>query len=157
MAVKEFDARIQLKRDTSANWTNNNPVILNGEIIIVDTADGKTRTKTGNGIKTYTQLPFDDEAIYSALNSKCDASVAVTVTLLANGWNDEGKQTVLVNGLGATQNGIASLTQNYSASEYEAISAAALMVYGQAEGSLTFACNGDIPQVDIPIMIILLG
>ena len=65
MAAKEFDARVKFKRDTSANWTANNPVLLNGEMIIVDTASGEKRTKTGDGTKTYTQLPFDDEAIYN--------------------------------------------------------------------------------------------
>lgn len=61
MAEKIFKTRIKQRRDTSANWEAKNPVLLNGEVIIVDTANGETRTKTGNGIKTYTQLPFDDE------------------------------------------------------------------------------------------------
>lgn len=156
MAVKEFDARIRHKRDTSANWTTNNPTLLYGEIIIVDTADGKTRTKTGDGTKTYTQLPFDDEAVYSALNNKCDASVAITATLLASAWSS-GQQTISVDGLGASQNGIASLPQNCSDSEYEAVCAAGLMVTSQSAGSLTFSANGEVPQIDIPILIILLG
>lgn len=156
MAVKEFDARIRHKRDTSANWTTNNPTLLYGEIIIVDTADGKTRTKTGDGTKTYTQLPFDDEAVYSALNNKCDASVAITATLLASAWSS-GQQTISVDGLGANQNGIASLPQNCSDSEYEAVCAAGLMVTSQSAGSLTFSANGEVPQIDIPILIILLG
>lgn len=156
MAVKEFDARIQLKRDTSANWTTNNPVILNGEIIIVDTATGETRTKTGDGTKTYTQLPFDDEAIYSAINSKSNASVAITATLLASAWSN-GHQTISVGGLGANQNGIASLPQNCTDSEYEAVCAAGLKVTSQSAGNLTFSVNGEVPQIDIPILIILLG
>lgn len=61
MAEKIFKTRIKQRRDTSANWESKNPVLLNGEIIIVDTANGETRTKTGDGTKTYTQLPFDDE------------------------------------------------------------------------------------------------
>ncbi len=156
MAVKEFDARMKLKRDTSANWTANNPVLLNGEIIIVDTANGEKRTKTGDGTKTYTQLPFDDEAIYNALNNKCDASTAVTATLTASGWSS-GQQTISVEGLSATQNGIASLPQNCSDSVYEAVCAASLIISGQGTNSLTFSVNGDVPQVDIPILIILLG
>lgn len=58
---KTLNTRIKQKRDTSANWELKNPVLLNGEIIIVDTASGEMRTKTGDGEKTYTQLPFDDE------------------------------------------------------------------------------------------------
>ena len=61
MAEKIFKTRIKQRRDTSANWESKNPVLLNGEVVIVDTANGETRTKTGNGTKTYTQLPFDDE------------------------------------------------------------------------------------------------
>ena len=59
--TKIFKTRIKQRRDTSANWESKNPVLLNGEVIIVDTANGETRTKTGDGTKTYTQLPFDDE------------------------------------------------------------------------------------------------
>lgn len=64
----EFLSRIQNKRDTSANWTKNNPIILNGEIILVDTAEGELRAKIGDGTKTYTQLPFSDEALKNLIN-----------------------------------------------------------------------------------------
>jgi hypothetical protein len=59
MADKEFNTRIKHKRDTDTNWTINNPVLLDGEIIIVDTVAGTARTKIGDGMQTYTQLPFD--------------------------------------------------------------------------------------------------
>lgn len=69
MATKNINARIKNKRDTAANWEKNNPVLLNGEIIIVDTSAGEVRQKTGDGIKTYTQLPFDDEAIKAQITN----------------------------------------------------------------------------------------
>ena len=59
----EFNTRIKFKRDTSSNWTSKNPVILNGEIILVDTDSGELRAKVGDGVKSYTQLPFSDEVI----------------------------------------------------------------------------------------------
>ena len=59
----EFNTRIKFKRDTSSNWTNKNPIILNGEIILVDTDSGELRAKVGDGVKSYTQLPFSDEVI----------------------------------------------------------------------------------------------
>ena len=40
MATKTLDVRTQISRDTSANWTKYDPVLLDGEIIIVDTAEG---------------------------------------------------------------------------------------------------------------------
>lgn len=67
--AREFLSRIQNKRDTSANWTKNNPVILNGEIVLVDTAEGELRAKIGDGTKTYTQLPFSDEVLKSLINT----------------------------------------------------------------------------------------
>ena len=51
MATKTYNARVQNKRDTSANWTKNDPVLLDGEIIIVDTSAGEVRYKVGDGTK----------------------------------------------------------------------------------------------------------
>lgn len=74
MATKTFNARIANKRDTSANWTSNNPVLLNGEVIIVDTEAGQVRYKVGNGTSTYTQLPFTDESLITNINGKLSLS-----------------------------------------------------------------------------------
>lgn len=65
-----YNTRIKNKRDTAANWERENPVLLNGEIILVDTAAGDLRQKIGDGVKTYTQLPFTDEVLNTALNNK---------------------------------------------------------------------------------------
>ena len=81
MATKQFNSRIQWKKDTSANWTANNPVLLNGEIAIVVTNSGETRFKIGDGTSSYTALPFQDEAIralITAADDKIDAHIADT-------------------------------------------------------------------------------
>ena len=70
-----LNTRVQSKRDTSANWTQNNPVLLDGEVIIVDTNSGDVRFKVGDGVSTYTQLPFQDEYV---LNQIPDVSSYVT-------------------------------------------------------------------------------
>ena len=70
--TKTFSTRIKSKRDTSANWESANPVLLNGEKIIVDTAAGEVREKIGNGVKTYSQLPFTDEKIRGLITEKAD-------------------------------------------------------------------------------------
>lgn len=70
-----LNTRVQSKRDTSANWTQNNPVLLDGEVIVVDTNSGDVRFKVGNGTSTYTQLPFQDEYV---LNQIPDVSNFVT-------------------------------------------------------------------------------
>ena len=43
MANKELNSRIRWKKDTSSNWTSNNPVLLDGEIAIVVTNANETR------------------------------------------------------------------------------------------------------------------
>lgn len=86
MANKEILTRIKHKRDTSLNWTINNPVLLNGEIILVDTAEGKgeLRAKIGDGIKTYTQLPFSDEILRDLIN---DSKVTIDDALSSTSTN----------------------------------------------------------------------
>lgn len=88
MAQKIINARAKNKRDTSANWTANDPVLLDGEIIIVDTADGEVREKIGDGIKTYTQLPFSDEKLRNLLNNhEGDSDIHVTAAQKAK-WDE---------------------------------------------------------------------
>ena len=154
--MAEFNARIRHKRDTSANWTAKDPVLLDGEIILVDTASGSVRKKVGDGQKKYSQLPFDDEEMLNSIAGKCDASNAVTTLLTASGWSD-GKQTLTIAGLGATQNGVIGLAQNVTDEELAAAAEAEMYICAQASGSVTVAANGTIPTCDIPVVVILLG
>ena len=66
----QINTRIRQKKDTAANWTSSNPVILNGELIAVETATGAIRLKVGDGLKTFSQLPFLDELIYNTIDSR---------------------------------------------------------------------------------------
>ncbi len=70
MATKIFNARTQHSRDTSANWTKYDPVLLDGEIVIADTDAGEVRYKVGDGTKKYSQLPFSDESIKNSIPTK---------------------------------------------------------------------------------------
>lgn len=63
MANTEFNVRIQLKRDTDANWRAKDPQLLAGEVVFVDTNAGEVRTKVGDGTKKYSALPFTDEVL----------------------------------------------------------------------------------------------
>lgn len=85
MAQKIINARAKNKRDTSANWTAADPVLLDGEIIIVDTAEGEVRTKIGDGTKKYSQLPFEDEKLRNLLNNKLDKTATAANSSKLNG------------------------------------------------------------------------
>ena len=70
MALYEINGRMKQKRDTAANWEAKNPVILNGEIVLVDTNAGELRAKIGDGAKKYSQLPFSDEVLRNLITEK---------------------------------------------------------------------------------------
>lgn len=77
MANTTYQARVQQKRDTAANWekVKNTFQPLDGELIIVDTSAGKTRFKVGRYDSTkgrllyYGEIPFADEYLYNDTNT----------------------------------------------------------------------------------------
>lgn len=69
MANKTLLAQIKQRSDTAANWTAKNPIISDGELIIVTTNAGEKRFKVGDGEKTFTQLPYADENILSKIKT----------------------------------------------------------------------------------------
>ena len=96
---KYLNARVQLKKDTAANWESANPVILAGEFIIVTTASGETRFKVGDGIKRYTQLPFTDEPLKNLVSGKLgktEAAAKVQNKLSIFGQNYDGSAPVTI-------------------------------------------------------------
>lgn len=74
MAEKFINARVQTRRDTLANWENENPVLLNGETVIVDTDDG-LRRKVGDGQTPFADLIYDDELFYSEIEKVGSTSI----------------------------------------------------------------------------------
>lgn len=94
MANKTFNTRIKNKRDTSANWTSKDPVLLNGEIIIVDTASGETRFKIGDGTKKYSQLPFQDEAVRALIDSIPTDTVQYTPQTLTDDQQSQARTNI---------------------------------------------------------------
>lgn len=155
MAQRRIDASFLYRRDTAANWEQKNPILLDGERIAVKTNAGAVRYKIGDGVKTYKQLPFDDEPLYNAL-AELEAGFATSkdFTLAANDWTN-GQQIVSIEGVQADHNGIVGLPQVFTDAQYEATVAAAMYVSAQTNGTITISCKGDVPQIDIPAVIIL--
>lgn len=78
-----YNTRIKLKRDTEENWTSKNPILLDGEMIIVKTNDGKIRKKIGDGVKKFSELPYDEITIDSAISTTSTNPVQNKVITLA--------------------------------------------------------------------------
>ena len=93
--TKTIQATIKNKTDTAANWTQKNPMLAEGEIIVVQTSAGETRLKIGDGVKTFTQLPYIDEQIYNNVVTSVNGQTGdVTLdipggagTLVQSDWN----------------------------------------------------------------------
>ena len=87
--MSQINTRIRQKRDTAANWTNNNPVLLNGELIVVETSTGAIRLKVGDGVKTFNQLPFLDETLRALITDVDNTKSAVVLSDLIAGTEPE--------------------------------------------------------------------
>lgn len=67
---KEIKTRIKNKRDTNSNWTNANPILLDGELIIIDHETEGLKIKIGDGTNSYDKLSYfnptySGEPVYS--------------------------------------------------------------------------------------------
>ena len=80
MATKTFNTRIRNKIDTFANWTKNDPVLLNGEIgiVVVPASTGAVQQepailiKIGDGTTAWNALGYvaDYDASIAAINAQ---------------------------------------------------------------------------------------
>ena len=98
--------------------------------------------------------------IDTALSEKANKSNAVESTLRANAWigaNSPYTQEIAVSGLGTMQNGAIGVSHSASAEQRDAAREAMLSVVGQSANKLTISADGELPSVDIPVMIIIYG
>ena len=98
--------------------------------------------------------------IDTALGEKANNSVAIYATLLATAWvgvDAPYTQELSVEGLTATPNGVINVAHDATADQREIAREAMLSVIGQEDGKLTIVADGEMPEFDIPVYIILLG
>lgn len=98
--------------------------------------------------------------IEAALNTKADNSTSISGVLLASAWagvDSPFTQELAVTGLSAAQNGTIAVAHDATITQREAARSALLSIVGQADGVLIIAADGEMPEVDIPVSVILLG
>jgi len=101
------------------------------------------------------------QKIDKALGEKADHSIAVSAILLANAWagvDAPFTQTMNIEGIheAAKQNGQIYVSQEATFEQRDIARCAMLAVIGQTEGQLVIAADGEMPEQDIPVTIILL-
>lgn len=78
-SIRVLNARLQLRKDTLSNWETQNPILLEGERVLV--IDGLyLRTKTGDGESLFSQLPFDDSLLPPPINAPKTGNATVLQT-----------------------------------------------------------------------------
>ena len=95
-----------------------------------------------------------------ALGEKANKSVAITTTLMTSAWagiEAPFTQELSITGLAAEQNGEISIAHNATPLQRDIARSALLAVTGQSEGKLMIVADGELPEQDIPVSIILFG
>jgi len=108
-----------------------------------------------NGTKDSNMMKID-----AALGEKANSSVMVTTALLASAWNGVDApytQELSVEGLLKDTNGIINVAHDATVTQREVARAAMLGVSGQEDGKLIVIADGELPETDIPVYIILIG
>lgn len=111
---KKITARIQLRRDTAANWEAKDEVLLDGEKVIVITPSGQTRFKVGDGVKPFSQLQYTDEVLnetISNVKNTADNAKALADTAQTTAENAKSKADGCLPLTGGTMTGPITPTQ----------------------------------------------
>ncbi len=67
------------KRKSEIDWSSENPVLDDGEIIVVDMDNGELRLKVGDGESAFNLLPYIDESITDRLDAIENGAVKIEV------------------------------------------------------------------------------
>ena len=89
---QQYKKKIQWRRDTIEDWSNSNPLLLDGEIVIVTMEDGSVRFKVGNGRDVFNTLPFQDDILRKLIEAKVDKVDGKVLS--TNDFTDYDKKTL---------------------------------------------------------------
>lgn len=81
--------RVHNQKKTATLWEELNPILGNGEVIIVE-ADGKLKLKIGDGVTAYNDLPFTDDDLREELATKLTAVLSPQDAGKVLGVNEQG-------------------------------------------------------------------
>lgn len=98
--------------------------------------------------------------IDTILSQKADSSISVSCILSAAAWSGSVApytQELIIEGLGADQNGNMSLSSAVTKAQLKSAIEARLSISDQTSGKLVIKADGKRPNIDIPVTVILLG
>lgn len=92
------------------------------------------------------------------LHCKADSSVSVDMVLAAKKWveiDGHYEQELTVDGLTAEHNGSVGIAQSATAQERAVAREALMALTSQKDGAITITADGKMPDVDIPVTVIM--
>ena len=112
------------------------------------------------GDESTSNMMIIDTEINNLQDNKAEKSIAVSGTLYANAWigaDSPFTQEILISGLTQNHNGFMSLSYNATAAQRDVARESMLTITGQTDGKLIVSADGELPSLDIPVTVILLG
>lgn len=94
--------------------------------------------------------------VNSDLEKKASRSRTIMVNIPCATWINQ-ENTVDVAGLSEDDNGFIGCPNQLSDNQLHAVILAGITVSGQGEGSITLKASGEIPEIDIPAVITIIG
>ncbi len=83
--------------------------------------------------------------------------ISIPTTLSASGWNNNANTITGVTGVTASMTGEIGLPETATQEQREAARNAMLAPTAYGNGSVTIVADGDVPTIDIPIVILVFG
>ena len=115
-----------------------------------------TKIKVDGKPESSYQLYPRNEEFAKRAGGEVASSISVSVTLSASAWDSNSKsQTVSVDGVTATANGLLQIAQSATDEQFTAFGAAQPRVTAQANDSITVTLSGKVPTIDIPVEVLI--
>lgn len=103
-----------------------------------------------------TKVDNNNTNLTTEIGKKAAKTVAYTATATASGWSNKS-QTIAVSGLSSTSNIVVGLSPSATEEQREACRDACISATSQTANGFVLACDGDIPAINIPLVVFLVG
>lgn len=103
-----------------------------------------------------TKVDNNNTSITSEVAKKAAKSVTYSATATASKWSSKS-QTITISGLTSSSNIVIGLSQSATEAQRDACRNAIMVPTAQTSSGFTLTCDGDVPTVNIPLTVLVVG
>lgn len=107
-----MNAKVLHVAKTTTQWENETSVISKGLICIEFTSDGKTKAKVGDGVKTYTQLPYLSDGSINITDYYTKSETDDNITAAINEFKTSLGSIITIKGVKNSENELPTTGNN---------------------------------------------